>query len=602
MTFQTRHLTSCLAALLAATAFGPTAYSQAQERSQEGQASSNVDLYFPTGEQSSSLLMIRAQAPGEVRVGQPFEYQLTVRNLTDNLTLEDVRINHDETGDVSIEGAQTQQQGQGQNQQGEARQARQRQGEQAQQRQRQQGQNQQGQRARRGNDGAVRIGELKPGETQTVRVRAIAESEGTAGVCFRVSYTPTVCLVTRFVKPDLEVTKAVPEVADICQPLRFRYTVSNPGSADVSDVVVTDELPEGLTLASGERTIRHDVGDLRAGETKEFTADIRATQLGQFSSRAVAKTSDDLEAQSKRPSTRIVAADLTASIEGPEVQYTDQPSTYRVTVRNQGDGPAIDTTLEVEIDDRTRLVRTSRTSLNSVAPEQDDDTLRWDIGRLEPGEETAVSFSVNLSQVPQGYGDRGADEQSGDAEALMLRHVAVASSLCAADDQPEEIRQRAAAQTVAEAEILTLPALLLALVDRNDQVPQGENVEYVVTVVNQGTGHDDDVEIVVTLPEGLEYVDAEGPTDANADGRKVSFGAVDTIAPGEELRWILTAKANTSGQVSTRADLDSSFLSTTAISVEPTTILGSGTSPRESAPGNTQPGNSSNTTKNNDNN
>ncbi|MEW4571431.1 hypothetical protein AB1L88_26450, partial [Tautonia sp. JC769] len=474
--------------------------------------------------------------------------------------------------------------------------------EQARQNRQGQGQNQRGQRAQRGNDGAVRIGELKPGQTQTVRIRAIAEAEGSAGVCFRVSYTPTVCLVTRFVKPDIEVTKAVPEVADICQPLRFRYTVSNSGSADVSGVVVTDELPEGLALASGERTLRHEVGDLRAGESKEFNADIRATQLGQFSSRAVATTADDLEAQSQRPSTRIVAADLTATIEGPEVQYTDQPSTYRVTVRNQGDGPAIDTSLEVDIDDRTRLVRTSRTSLNSVAPDQEGDMLRWDIGRLEPGEETVVSFSVNLSQVPQGYRDRAEGDESGDAEAMTLRHVAVASSLCAADDQPEEVRQRAAAQAVAQAEILTLPALLLALVDRNDQVPQGENVEYVVTVVNQGTGNDDEVQITVTLPEGLEFVDAEGPTDANADGQKVNFGAVDTIAPGEELRWILTAKANTSGQVSTRADLDSSFLSTTAISVEPTTILGSGTSPREPAPGNTEPGNQSNSNNNSDNN
>ncbi|WP_169977610.1 COG1361 family protein [Tautonia rosea] len=581
MKFRTRHLTPWLAALLAATAFGPTTHAQAQERSQDGQTSSNVDLYYPTGAQSSSLLMIRANAPGEVRVGQPFEYELTVRNLTDSLTLEDVRISHEKTGDVSIEGTQKQQQGQ------------------------QDQQNQKGQQDQtQGNDDStVSIGELKPGETQTIRVKAVAEAEGTAGVCFRVSYTPTVCLVTRFVKPDLEVTKAVPEVADICQPLRFRYTVSNPGSADVRGVVVTDELPEGLVLANGERTLRHEVGDLRAGETREFNADIRAKQLGQFSSRAVARTDNDLEAQSQRSSTRIVAADLTARIEGPEVQYTNQPSTYRVTVRNEGDGPAIDTSLEVTLDERTRLVRTSRTSLNSVAPDQDDNMLRWEIGRLEPGEETAVSFSVNLSQVPQGYGDRdrSGDDQSGDAEAMTLRHVAVASSLCAADNQPEEVRQRAAAQTVAQAEILTLPALLLALVDRNDQVPQGENVEYVVTVVNQGTGHDDDVEITVTLPEGLEYVDAQGPTDANTDGQKVRFGAVETIAPGEELRWVVTAKANTSGQISTRVDLDSSFLSTTAISVEPTTILGSGTSPRESAPDNTQSGNSSKNSKNNKN-
>ena len=38
---------------------------------------------YPTGEPSSSLLLIEKSAPGEIVVGQPFEYVIEVTNLTD---------------------------------------------------------------------------------------------------------------------------------------------------------------------------------------------------------------------------------------------------------------------------------------------------------------------------------------------------------------------------------------------------------------------------------------------------------------------------------------------------------------------------------------
>ena len=145
-----------------------------------------MELYYPTGEEGTSLLMIRAEAPEEVRVGQSYEYNLTVKNITENVTLEDVRIqNENTTGGASIEGTEVAGQGDQQGQQKKA----------------QQGNNK--------NSNAA-IGELKPGESRTVRVHAVAEKEGTAGVCFRVAYTPTICVVTRFVKPEIQVIKAGP--------------------------------------------------------------------------------------------------------------------------------------------------------------------------------------------------------------------------------------------------------------------------------------------------------------------------------------------------------------------------------------------------------
>ncbi|QDV38796.1 COG1361 family protein [Tautonia plasticadhaerens] len=594
-----RHAFSCLAAVAASLVAASPSTAQ----------SSNVDLYFPTGEESSSLLMIRAEAPPEVRVGQQFEYNLTVRNITENVTLEDIRIRHDGSEYVSVEGSQVGQQGQQAQNQGQGQQA-QNQGQQAQRQggdnanvpveerpqgqqaqQAQQGQGHEGHQGQQGQQGqgqqgqgeGIQIGELTPGQGKTVRIRAVAEQEGNAGVCFRVAYTPTVCLVTRITKPEIQVTKAVPERADICQPLRFRYTVTNTGTADVQNVVVSDDLPDGLQVEGGEAAIRREIGNLPAGETEEFDVELCALRTGRFTSRAVAQ-SGELRAQSNSPTTQVVAARLSTELEGPDAQYLNQPATYRVTVRNDGDGPALDTVLEVDVDERTRLIRTSRTSLNSVDPKQADDrTLTWAIGTLEPGQETAVSFTVNLNRVPQGaearqpQGEQAQQgQQSEGSESYRFRHVAEVTSRCADAEMcaDEEVRKYASASANLDVELVTLPALLLELVDRYDQVTVGENVDYVLTVINQGSGADNNVQLTVTLPDSLEYVSADGKTQAQNDGQAVTFQPIETLAPGEEARYEIIAKANRAGQISTNAELTSDFLQVPAREAEPTVLIG----------------------------
>ena len=140
--------------------------------------------------------------------------------------------------------------------------------------------------------------------------------------------------VEEAVKAATEPSLAVNVTADVSELV--------PGAsieltADVENVVVTDDLPDGLRVREGEQeAVRREIGNLPAGESREFTVDLCAMQTGQFASRAVAQ-SGELRAQSNNPTTRVVAARLAATMEGPEAQYLNQPATYRVTVRNEGD-------------------------------------------------------------------------------------------------------------------------------------------------------------------------------------------------------------------------------------------------------------------------
>jgi uncharacterized repeat protein (TIGR01451 family) len=91
-------------------------------------------------------------------------------------------------------------------------------------------------------------------------------------------------------------------------------------------------------------------------------------------------------------------------------------------------------------------------------------------------------------------------------------------------------------------------------------VKVGENVVYRISVTNQGSGADHNIRVTATLPAQLQYVSAQGTTEAAAEGPTVRFAPVQTLAPGRSATWELTAKANQPGDVRFEVQLESESL------------------------------------------
>jgi uncharacterized repeat protein (TIGR01451 family) len=96
----------------------------------------------------------------------------------------------------------------------------------------------------------------------------------------------------------------------------------------------------------------------------------------------------------------------------------------------------------------------------------------------------------------------------------------------------------------AQTNVLTIPALLMEVVDSVDPVRVGENTSYKIAVKNQGTGADKNVSMVATLPASMTFVRASGSTNAKAEGQTVTFAPLATLAPGEVATWEVEVKAN----------------------------------------------------------
>jgi uncharacterized repeat protein (TIGR01451 family) len=594
----------------------------------QSQAGRNQEMQLPPG---SPVISISAMMPQELRVGEQFEYQIQVRNLSDNVAIHDLVLEQQKSDALQIESArmeaaqgqkqaskqqpnneqsqkQAQQQGQASEQQAAS----------SQQSQQSQTAAQQGQKQNQWT-----ISMLGPGETQTIHVTAIAEKEGQANACLIVTdFKPSLCLRTEFVKPDLELVKNAPAEANLCEDIEVDYYVKNIGTGNAGQFVIRDPLGKGLKTIDGDDKLEFSVDGLEEGEVRKFVASLRAEKAGTFSSRAVAVMEEGGgKTNSNKTSTDIRQADLAVQIDGPDTHYLGRPANYTILVANRGNAPAVDATLLANFADGADIVRAGevrsadpsalkqaasggkaptpaqvgqasqsdgqnqqaqanqgqdaqpqnqknqqqaasqqqpqqqangsqpRQGTSQVTAAEADKT--WELGTLQPGQAVRIPVTVRLRQPGS------------------LTHVAEAQFVCGDGANRDAARAVAQQQT----ELIALPDLMLAVVDNEGTVPQGEQVSYTIIVKNQGEAADQNIQITAELPQGLEFVSADGPTQPKNEGQSLNFPAIKSLEPGDRVVWQVTAKATGEGQVLFRTKLDSEAMTQPATAEEPTRLV-----------------------------
>lgn len=468
-------------------------------------------LAYPTGDRNTSALLVEAQMPEKIRVGQTYKYQIKITNLTKNLNLENIHIIQKQVENFTLESSEPK-------------------------RQEKDGQH------------FWVIEHLPPGQTKTITVNVVAEKEGDAQACIRVKYEPTLCLVTQVVKPEIDLTKKAPREADLCNPFTFTYTIKNTGTAAAKNIRIHEDLPKGLKTTEGKNKLDFQVGDLEANQSRDFKIQVVAESTGDYSSRAIAEGAGELKVKSEETNTVVRQVDLKVSINGESTEYINQPINYTVTVHNAGEAPARNAMLKLKVDPNARVIRAGKIGDKEARRDQEA-MLMWDLGTLKPGDSKKVDLTIS------------------GASKGKIKLVATAMSECARDID------EAKTQEIAFTEVITLPALLLAMVDNTDPVPAGKEFTYTVTVVNQGSGADENVKVKIELPQQLKFLGSDGPTEAKADGQTVHFSPVKKMEPGEKAVWTMRVEVMNAGDIRTRAELTSDYLQQPAISVEPTRLL-----------------------------
>jgi uncharacterized repeat protein (TIGR01451 family) len=487
-------------------------------------------LAFPTGERESSVLLVEKVSPKQIRINQPYEYEIRATNLTDGPLLDVVvREQLSDRGTFEITKSEPEFRSEG--------------------------------------DWVhYNLGRMAPRETRTVKVTGQTKKEGTitSVIALAAEFKAAMTTEAQVVNPILKLTKEGPAKADSCEGIRYKYTIANVGTGTERDVTIEDALPDGLVTSDGQKAVRIVVGELAQGHSKSFEARVKSARTGTFSSSAVARAPAGAEVRSESVTTTVQQPKLEVAIKGPDVEYLNKTAVYQVTIRNSGDVAAPRAALAIDTGERGALATIRETGERRPAGERregrDDrpivaaDTAEVDpmiaarregaeLGTLAPGE--SRTFTVGIRTTREGQ--------------LNVSAIGLASCV-------PPVTQ------TAKTDVKTLAELKMEITDLDDPIKIGDDVVYRVTVRNQGTGADKNIVVTGVLPSGMQFVEAEGATEGKAAGQNVAFDSLPSLAPGQEATWRIRATANTPGDVRFEVRLKSDTLKQAAVEAEPTKL------------------------------
>jgi uncharacterized repeat protein (TIGR01451 family) len=370
------------------------------------------------------------------------------------------------------------------------------------------------------------IASLGPKANRQITVSGIATYADALKHCTTVA-TPVIpaCANVEVIQPELKLTKTAPAEVLLCDAIPVRFVVTNIGTGSVQNVRIVETLPPGLRTTGGKGELVFDAGTLMAGQSQQFSADLRAAKTGRYVGKATASSATGLRAESAATETIVGLPILAIRKTGPERQFIGRPIAYEITVTNKSDVPAKNTVIEDAVPDGVTAVKATA-GAKLAGPK-----LVWDIGTLAPNSSQKVC--VTFTPTKAGTVINGATATAYCAEA-------VTSSV----------------RTV----VTGIPAMLMEVVDVEDPVRVGGRATYVIRVTNQGSANATNISIVCILEDNVRYISSAGATASSTEGQTVRFFPLGNLAPKAKAAWRVIVEAVRPGDVRFKAIMNADQL------------------------------------------
>ena len=348
------------------------------------------------------------------------------------------------------------------------------------------------------------IVDLAKGESKVFSVIAIVSGYGNVTNSLVVgNKTAGVNVTVPEIIPDKTVDNEIPNFGD---NVTYTVKVTNDGIGDAKDVVVRDILGEGLTFVDATGNYSFDeatrtvtwIVDLAKGESRTFYVNTIVSGYG--------NVTNSLVVGNKTAGVNVtvpeINPDKTANITNPN--FGDNVD-YTVTVTNDGMGDAKDVVVRDVLGEGLKFVSaTGNYSFDEVTH-----TVTW-IVDLAKGESKVFSVIAIVS----GYGN-------------------VTNSLV--------VGNKTAGVNV------TVPEIIPDKTANISNPNFGDNVNYTVTVTNDGIGDAKDVVVRDVLGEGLKFVSATGNYSFDEVTRTVTW--IVDLAKGESKVFSVIAIVSGYGNV-----------------------------------------------------
>jgi uncharacterized repeat protein (TIGR01451 family) len=407
--------------------------------------------------------------------------------------------------------------------------------------------------------------------TATYRTTAAGPADLTAEVRTQDGQSTRSSTAVQVTEPKLLLKLDGPTTGLVGETLPFKLVVTNAGDGPAEKVRMQARLDDGPEAATRAVILDDAVGTLAAGQSKTANVPVSPRRGGNLGVRATASADGSLIAVPQLATVAVQEVELALSVHGPGRGYVGQEVTWKLIVRNLGDVALGNPTVHASLPPEVRFVRA--TTGGKVSGRQ----VVWELGTLGDRQTRTLELT-------------GVCERLTSESALSA--TATASPIV---DRDGRTRPTSAVRPVGPArpvgapiEIIGIPALQVSVKDSNDPIGVGQRNTYTIRVKNTGTlaakkvvvSADVPVEPSNDSPRAIRPVRATGPgPQGTIDGHRVTFPALDSLAPNAEATFVIEAEGVVPGQARFRAEVGGAPLAQPLRAEEPTRVLG-----RESAP------------------
>ncbi len=390
-----------------------------------------------------------------------------------------------------------------------------------------------------GNDGLVwNLGELAAGQEVAISMEIVPETEGELGSVASVKFAAQASVRTISTQPKLSIKQtAAPEVLG-GDTTTIMIDITNTGSGTAKDVRLEEDVPGIFRHLTGASALQQDVGDLAPGETLRFEIELTALAAGKANNVVRATSANSATAESSTP-IEIRAPKLQMQLVGPKLRHLERPAPYEAVIENVGTALARDLYITARLPRGMNFI--SATNEGTYLPDQH--AVVWNLLELAAG--TKAKTEVTLLPVEEG---KFTLLMTTEAEGLR------------ADPVEREVLVEGQSELVFDID------------DDNDPIETSGVTTYSVKINNIGTRPDQEVRLVIEIPDGAVVEQVYAPMKYQASGRQIVFASIPSLASKEQVVVKVAVKHGREGTQILRAALQSQLRPVPVIRDESTQV------------------------------
>lgn len=381
------------------------------------------------------------------------------------------------------------------------------------------------------------LGEMSAGSEQVLTVELIPETEGEIGSVASVNFAAQASVRTVSTQPKLVIKQVTERNVLLGKPVQIRVTVINEGTGVARGVAIEEDVPRGLRHPMGT-TLGVPLGDLAPGQSKSTDLELVAAEPGQTKNimRAVASNTSVGESVAD---IEIVSPKIRIESSGPKLRYLERQATYQVSVTNEGTSTAFD----VEIMAQLPRGMQYNSSGNHGEYLADQHAVSWSLEELPVGS----TATTEMTLLPVEEGDF--------AIRLQCRAVGIES-------KPTEKQVRIEGQS----------ELAFTIEDDNDPIETNGQTTYLVRLTNTGTRVDEDVQVMIELPQGAKVLQVNAPVAYKETAQGLVFEPIPQMRAKDQQLYRFAVRLDREGVQIVRAHVKSKLRSTPVVKEESTQV------------------------------